>query len=86
MSNTRRLIDSLKERVLFYQNTNDHNRFVASKYENTLLYILDMMHRPDGVGDLKDEIVTEIESALHERPIYQNHFYPSQPTRAKEQR
>ena len=85
MNNTRRLIDRLKEMVLFYQNTNDHNRFVASRYEHKLLYILDMLHRPDGVEDLKDEIVSQIESALQERPIYQDHFNPSRPTEAKEQ-
>ncbi|NBD36000.1 MAG: hypothetical protein GVY30_08365 [Chloroflexi bacterium] len=85
MSNsTRRLVDRLKEMVLFYQNTNDHNRFVAYKYEGALIYVLDMLHRPDSIEDLKAEIVTEIESALQERPIHQNHYYPSQPTRAKE--
>jgi hypothetical protein len=71
-------IDRLKARVLFYQNTNDHNRFVASKYEHTLLYILDMVHRPDGIAALKDKIVAEIESALQERPKYQHHFSQSQ--------
>ena len=77
--------DRLKARVLFYQNTNDHNRCVASKYEHTLLCVLDLVQESDGIEALKDEIVAEIESALQERPIYQNHFYPSQPARAKEQ-
>lgn len=71
-------IDRLKARVLFYQNTNDHNRYVAVTYEHTLLCVLDMLHRPEGIAALKDEIVAEIESALQERPIYQNHFNPSQ--------
>jgi hypothetical protein len=79
-------VDGLKERVLFYQNTNDHNHFVVVTYEHTLLYILDMLHRPDGIEALKDEIVFEIESALQERPKYQNHFSQSQPARAKEQK
>jgi hypothetical protein len=70
-------IDGLKARVLFYQNTNDHNRYVATTYEHTLLCILDMLHRPDSIAALKDEIVSEIESALQERPIYQNRFSQS---------
>jgi hypothetical protein len=77
-------IDRLKARVLFYQNTNDHNRYVAVTYEHTLLCVLEMLHRPDGIATLKDEIVAEIESALQERPIYQNRFSQSQPARAKE--
>ena len=67
-------IDRLKARVLFYQNTNDHNRYVAITYETTLLWILEMLHRPEGIEALKDEIVAEIESALQERPKYKNHF------------
>jgi hypothetical protein len=86
MNKTRRLIDSLKVRLLFYKNTNDHNLFVASRYEHKLLYILDMLHQPEGVEDLKDEIVSEIESALQERPTYQDHYYPTLPSQAKESR
>jgi hypothetical protein len=85
MDKARRLIDNLKVRVLFYQHTNNHNLFVASRYEHKLLYILDMLHQPEGIEDLKDEIVAEIESALQERPLYRDHYYSTLPSQAKEQ-